>query len=253
MEKILIIGATSAMAQATARLYAREGAAFLLAARHPRKLSSLAAELRKLGAAKTLCFPLDVNDHRRHAALLRQAGALGGLDAALIAHATPAFPWPMEKKPELLPGEVETNFTSTALLLLRLAAWFERQGSGTIAVLTSVAGDRGRRDQYIYAACKAGVTVFLQGLRQRLRPAGVAVVNIKPGLTDTPLTSQLPKNPLYARPETVARGIRAAMRARSAEAYVPWFWRYLMWAAKLAPESWLRASSPASGGSRHAA
>lgn len=237
------------MAQATARLYAREGAAFLLAARNPRKLSALAADLRKTGAAKTICFPLDVNQHQRHAALLRQASAFGGLDVALIAHATPAFPGPLEKKPGLLPAEVETNFTSTALLLLHLAAWFERQGRGTIAVLTSVAGDRGRRDQYLYAACKAGVSVFLQGLRQRLRPAGVAVVNIKPGLTDTPLTSQLPKNPLYAQPATVARGIRRAIKTRAAEAYVPWFWRYIMWGVKLVPETWL----PSASGRRHAA
>jgi short-subunit dehydrogenase len=249
VEKILIIGATSAMARETAKRYAREGAAFLLAARDPRKLTTLAKELRQLGAAKVICFPLDVNHHRRHAALLLRAKALGGLDVALIAHATPAFPWPLEIKPERLPGEIETNFTSTTLLLLRLAAWFERQGHGTIAVLTSVAGDRGRRDQYVYAACKAGVTVFLQGLRQRLRPAGVSVVTIKPGLTDTPLTSQLPKNPLYSQPAAVARGIQAAIKGRAVEAYVPWFWRYIMWVIKLIPEAWL----PSASRRRHAA
>ncbi|MEW6515577.1 MAG: SDR family NAD(P)-dependent oxidoreductase [candidate division FCPU426 bacterium] len=249
MEKILIIGATSAMARETARLYAREGAAFLLAARDPKKLSALAAELRKLGATKTVCFPLDVNRRQRHSLLLQKIKALGGADVALIAHATPVFPGPIEKNPDLLPPEVETNFTGTLLLLLRLAAWFEQQGRGTIAVLTSVAGDRGRRDQYVYAACKAGVTVFLQGLRQRLRPAGVAVVTIKPGLTDTPLTAALPKNPLYARPAAVARGIRRAIRAKAVEAYVPWFWRYIMWGITFLPESWL----PSASGKRHAA
>jgi decaprenylphospho-beta-D-erythro-pentofuranosid-2-ulose 2-reductase len=237
-EKIFILGATSVLAHETAKLFAREGAAFALAGRDRRKLKTVTDDLRQQGASRVVPIALDVKDRRRYAAVLRQAvRALGGLDMALLAHGTACQVGECEKNQERLAQEIHTNFTATASWLMLLADFFEKQRRGTIAVISSVAGDRGRREQYIYAACKAGLNVFLQGLRQRLHPARVAVVTLKPGLTDTPLMAHLKKGALFSRPEKVARGMARAIRAKKAEVYLPWYWKHIMCLIRLIPES----------------
>jgi decaprenylphospho-beta-D-erythro-pentofuranosid-2-ulose 2-reductase len=100
-----------------------------------------------------------------------------------------------------------------------------------------VAGDRGRRSNYVYGAAKAGVSVFLQGLRQRLRPAGIRVVTLKPGFVDTPMTAHLPRNPLASSPRRAGRAIYRAIEARRDVAYIPWFWRPIMALIRAMPEA----------------
>jgi decaprenylphospho-beta-D-erythro-pentofuranosid-2-ulose 2-reductase len=128
------------------------------------------------------------------------------------------------------------NFTATAALLTLIANRFEAQRHGTIAVITSVAGDRGRQSNYIYGAAKGGLVVFLQGLRNRLHHAGVSVVTLKPGFVDTPMTAHLPKNFLFCSPRRAGRAIHRAIEARRSVAYIPWFWRPIMALVTILPE-----------------
>ena len=237
MTTILIIGATSAIAQTTARRFADDGARFFLVGRDAGKLAAVADDLRVRGATGAETYVLDMNDLEKHAAMIEAATtALGTLDAALIAHGTLGN----QKADEMLVVETlrewSTNATSIIALLTLLANQFERQRHGTIAVISSVAGDRGRRSNYIYGASKAALNVFLEGLRYRLHAAGIAVVTIKPGFVDTPMTAEVPKNFLFASPERVGQDIHRAITRGTAVIYTPWFWRYVMLLIRLIPE-----------------
>jgi len=132
--------------------------------------------------------------------------------------------------------EFTTNCASVISLLRILADYFEQQRRGCIAVISSVAGDRGRQSNYVYGAAKGAVTVFLQGLRNRLYKSGVAVVTIKPGTVDTPMTAGMKKGLLFASASSVGQGIYKAMLARKEVVYLPWFWRPIMFIIRSIPE-----------------
>jgi decaprenylphospho-beta-D-erythro-pentofuranosid-2-ulose 2-reductase len=129
------------------------------------------------------------------------------------------------------------NFNSTVAMLTLLANRFEAQGHGCIAVISSVAGDRGRQSNYLYGATKGGLNVFLQGLRNRLFRSGVTVVTLKPGFVDTPMTARTPKNALFASPATAGRAIHRAIETGRDVAYIPAFWRLILLVVKSIPES----------------
>ena len=237
MQKILIIGAGSAIAQATARLFAQRGDRLLLLARSQEQLEVIAADLRIRGADTVHFDTFDVNDTQRHAAVLAGAvEALEGLDIVLVAHGTLPDQQACEQDIGLLRRELETNGVSSLLLLMQLAQRFEQQGRGTLAVISSVAGDRGRQSNYVYGAAKGMLSIFLQGLRNRLQQHGVQVLTIKPGFVDTPMTAEFRKGLLWAQPETVARGILNAINRGADVVYLPWFWRYIMWVIRAIPE-----------------
>ena len=113
---------------------------------------------------------------------------------------------------------------------------FERCGSGVIAGISSVAGDRGRQSNYVYGTAKAAVSTFAQGLRHRLARTGVSVITIKPGLVDTPMTASFKKGALWASPDAVAARIERAIERRDDIVYTPWFWRWIMLIIKALPE-----------------
>ncbi|MBP7275405.1 MAG: SDR family oxidoreductase, partial [Kiritimatiellae bacterium] len=229
MKKILIIGAYSAMAEATARRWARERCRFHLCGRNADRLHDLAADLRIRGAESADISVLDALDTDRHAeTIARAVAAMGGLDLALIAHGTLSDPAECARDVPAALRELNTNALSVISLLTHLAAHFEAQGRGTIAVISSVAGDRGRASNYVYGTAKGAVSLYLQGLRQRLHPRGVHVLTIKPGFVDTPMTAGFRKGPLWASPDRVARGICRAVRRRRDVVYVPFFWRFIM-------------------------
>jgi short-subunit dehydrogenase len=240
-EKVLIFGATSAIAREVAGIYARSGASLALVARNPDRLREVAASLRQNGAALVVETVMDAGDSVRLAALPAQAEvALGGLDTALVAHGVAHEQVSCEQDIKLLSEVIRTNFESTAALLLALAGHFENRKAGTIAVISSVSGDRGRRRQYAYAASKAAITVFTQGLRQRLHPAGVSVVTIKLGLVDTPMTAHLQnRDPrlLFTNPAAAANSIHRAIQSKANEIYLPWYWGWIMAGIKLIPEA----------------
>lgn len=237
MRKVLIIGATSAIAQETAKRFAESGDQIFLAGRSPEKLDALAADLRVRGAARVASMALDLNDFDRHATLVDMAyEALGGLDTVLIAHGTLSDQKACEQDFQVALKEYHTNFLSAVSMLTLLANRFETQGHGCLAVISSVAGDRGRQSNYYYGSAKGGLSVFLQGLRNRLAPGGVQVLTIKPGFVDTPMTGEFKKGPLWVGPDIIAAGIQRAIRSRSDEVYLPWFWWGIMTIIKAIPE-----------------
>lgn len=238
MQKVLIIGATSAIAEATARGFASRGDSLYLLARNGERLHSLASDLRVHGAAVVHHAVFEANALDLHAQLLTQAiEALGGLDAVLIAHGTLSDQHACEQSVELTLHELQTNALSVIALLTRLANYFETQGHGSIAVIGSVAGDRGRQSNYVYGTAKGALALFLQGLRNRLQKRGVQVLTIKPGFVDTPMTAAFPKGALWATPNQVAGDILKAIDKRQNTLYTPGFWSLIMLIIRSIPET----------------
>jgi short-subunit dehydrogenase len=237
MRKMLIFGAASAIAEATARRFAAEGAAFFLAGRDESRLEAIAADLRVRGAARAdwaVSEALDFDGHRR--LVEEAAGRLGGLDTVLVAHGTLPDQKACQRSFDRTHREISVNALGTLSVLTHGANWLERQGFGTLCAIGSPAGDRGRQSNYVYGTAKAAVAVFLQGLRNRLHPSGVHVVTVKPGFTDTPMTAGFSKGPLWAKPEAVAAGIHRAIVRRKDVVYVPGFWGPVMALIRAVPE-----------------
>lgn len=229
MTNVLIIGATSAIAEATARHFASDGCRLFLVGRDAARLAVLGDDLKCRGAAQIGSFVLDMNDMEAHAAMLAGAeAAIGPPDIVFIAHGTLPDQMACQGDVTLTLQEFRTNALSTIALLTRLANDFERRKTGTIAVITSVAGDRGRESNYTYGAAKAAVNSYLEGLRQRLHKSGVSVVTIKPGFVDTPMTADFEKGLLWASPGKVAQRIHRAILRKRDVIYVPWFWWGIM-------------------------
>jgi decaprenylphospho-beta-D-erythro-pentofuranosid-2-ulose 2-reductase len=244
MRKILIIGATSSIASATARLFAADGDALFLVARNNHKLKAVADDLSVHGAGQVQTALMDALDYDRHQAVINEAiTQLEGLDVALIAYGTLPNQRACEASFELARREFETNALSVVSLLAHLANVFEPQGRGSIAFISSVAGDRGRQSNYVYGAAKAAVNTYLQGLRNRLARTGVHVLTIKPGFVDTPMTSAFAKGVLWATAEGVATDILQAIVDRRDVLYTPWFWRYIMALIRVMPERLFKHTS----------
>jgi len=235
--KVLIVGATSSIAHETAKLFASDGAEFFLVARNKEKLNAVAADLRVRGAQRAEEFPMDLNNFELHQQLIDIVKSnLHDIDIALIAHGTLSDQEECQNDTTKLINEFNTNCLSTLSLLTHLANYFEYRRMGCIAVISSVAGERGRQSNYVYGAAKGAVTLFLQGLRNRLSPCGVSVVTIKPGFVDTPMTAHLKKNGLFASPEKIGDQIYHAILKGKDVVYTPGFWRPIMFMIKLCPE-----------------
>ncbi len=236
-KRVLIVGATSAMAAETARLYAAAGADLFLTGRDAEHLDAVAADLQVRGAGRVRRATLDVTDRQRCQEVVNEAWtAFDGLDVALIAHGVlPEQARAQASVTETLTA-IDVNFTSGVVLLTDLANRFEAQGHGCIAVITSVAGDRGRQSNYVYGAAKGGLDRFLEGLRNRLFQAGVAVVTLKPGFVDSPMTAGMAHGPLFASASRAGRAIYTAIERRRNVAYIPWFWRPIMAVIRVVPE-----------------
>jgi short-subunit dehydrogenase len=237
MKKIVIIGATSAIAIEVARQFAKEGATLALLARNQRRLDELAQDLGTRGASVAYTGSFDAQDITSHDRILEEAyHRLGDFDAALVAHGDLPDQSACQQSTVATQDALRSNLLSPIAFLTWLANYFETKKAGNISVISSVAGDRGRQSNYIYGAAKGGLSIFLQGLRNRLTPAGVTVTTIKPGFVDTPMTSHLPKGPLFASAESVGKRIHTAMKRGEAVVYTPFFWRYIMLIIQHIPE-----------------
>jgi short-subunit dehydrogenase len=233
---VLVIGATSAIAHEADICFAAGSAELFLVGRNPEKLAAVAQDLKVHGAARVVTALADLTHLHHHPGLINCAiQSLGGLDAALIAHGSLPDQVSCEKNWDEVLAEFRLNATSVISLVSLLANYFERQQHGCIAVISSVAGDRGRRSNYIYGSAKGAVSLFLEGVRGRLHEAGVSVVTIKPGFVDTPMTDSKPKNFLFASPRSVGRGVYWAMVRGKDVVYLPWFWRWIMLAVRTIP------------------
>ena len=160
---------------------------------------------------------------------------MGGIDVALIAHGSLPDQAACAASVALTRRELEVNLLSVIDLLTLLAGRMESAGGGTLAVIGSVAGDRGRQSNYVYGTAKGALAIFLQGLAHRLAPTKVRVLTIKPGFVDTPMTAAFAKGPLWASPERVARDIERAIARGTRVLYTPWFWRWIMLVIRLVP------------------
>lgn len=239
MQRVIIIGAYSAIAEATAREYAKRGAALFLVGRDLQRVEAVAGDLRVRGAANVVTWALDVNAFDQHAQMLEAAwSALGGIDIALIAHGTLPVQDKCDASVETALHEFSTNGTSTIALGGALAQKLHR--GATLAVISSVAGDRGRASNYLYGSAKAAVSAFFSGMGQRLRSEGIQVLVVKPGFVDTPMTADFKKGALWASPQTIARGIVRAIDQSKSVVYLPWFWWGIMQIIKNIPESIFR-------------
>lgn len=240
MQRIVIFGATSAIAAACARLWVSRGDNLFLIGRNPAKLEALIADLRVRAASGQVIEGVcaDLNELQRHDWLLNEAyKTLGGIDVLLIAHGTLSNQKACEASVELTLQEVKTNALSAISILTLAANRFETQGKGTLVAISSVAGDRGRQSNYVYGASKGMLTLFMQGLRNRLSKYGIQVLTIKPGFVDTPMTAAFEKKGfLWAQPETIAQGILKAIDKNKDVVYLPWIWRCIMLVIRHIPE-----------------
>lgn len=241
LKRVIIFGATSAIAEHTARQLVAQGASLYCIGRNQQKLDAMIEDLkvRANDNQQIVGAAADLTDSTQHEALIGAAETtLGKMDGVLVAHGTLPDQEACQADAARMREEVETNALSVMSLLTLLANRFEKQRSGVIAVISSVAGDRGRQSNYVYGAAKGMVSIFAQGLRNRLAKSNVDVVTIKPGFVDTPMTAEFDKSgPLWAKPEQVAAGIIKAMQKGKGDVYLPWFWWGIMQVIKHIPEA----------------
>ena len=239
VKKIVILGATSGIALEVQRQLARRRCELLLVARSPQRLAALQADLLIRGASQVLTYSADLSSIPQQNGILEFACRdFSDFDTVLLAYGSMHSQKDSESSIEVLLEELQADFVSAAAILTLFAADLERRRTGCIAAITSVAGDRGRRSNYIYGSAKGGLSLFLQGLRSRLHPAGVRVITIKPGPVQTPMTDGLPHAAQFANPQQVAHDIVGSLERRSPDVlYTPRIWRYIMTAVKLVPET----------------
>jgi decaprenylphospho-beta-D-erythro-pentofuranosid-2-ulose 2-reductase len=235
MKCVLILGASSDIAKATARQYAKQGCMLYLAGRNAESLDPFVRNLtiRYKIAAKFVAFDADnVSQHESFYKQLTPAPdivvcAFGFLGDQEKAEAD----WQESNR------IIQANYTGAVSILNLVANDMAARKSGAIAGISSVAGDRGRQSNYIYGSAKAGFTAYLSGLRNRLVKSGVHVVTVKPGFVDTKMTNglKLPA-PLTAKPEQVAAKIISAVEKKKDVIYVLWMWRWVMLIIRNIPE-----------------
>ena len=237
MSNILILGATSAIAKHTIRLFAADEHSLYLVARNEDKLAAMKQDMLVRGAKDVNYESLDLADNKQHIDLIsRVTETMGSIDTVLIAYGTLSDQIVSIKSYENTLKELQINCLSVISLLTILANQMEQQGSGSIAVISSPSGDRGRQSNYIYGTAKGALTIFLQGLRNRLSKSNVHVLTIKPGFVDTPMTKDFKKGFLWENPEVISKGIYKAIRKKREVVYLPFFWRYIMIIIKSIPE-----------------
>ena len=230
MQRILVVGATSLIAEHCLRVWAARPVHFVLAARDPAKLDRIARDLRvrsHVSVVETHAPSFD--DGARIGAFVDEVWSKGAIDIALIAHGSLPDQAACQDAIELAKEALELNGISPVLFAEALAQHMQQAGRGTIALIGSVAGDRGRRSNYVYGAAKGLLDRYAQGLRHRFAGSGARAIIVKPGPTATPMTTGLAPTAFgFADPARVARDIVRGIDAGRPVIYTPWFWRWVM-------------------------
>lgn len=227
---IVIFGATSKIAMETARYFARQGDRLFLVGLEKERLEVVAGDLTVLGAQNCETLVADLADLNKHPQLLDTIlNKMEVIDKVLIAHGTLPDQERCQTDWKYAMRHLMINGQSVISLATLLADVFEKQGFGTMAAISSVAGDRGRKSNYLYGTAKGSISIFFEGLRNRFGLGQIKIITVKPGFVDTPMTAHLPKNGLFASPQKVAEDIFNAMqKGRPEVLYTPWFWRFIM-------------------------
>ena len=240
MRRVAIIGATSRIAECCARRWVSNGARLFLVARNQDRLNRLRTDLavRRGDPDNIATMTFDALEYERFPSIAEAAeGFLTDVDVVLIAHGVLPEQSACEQDLGLARHSLEVNGLSAVLLAEAFAKRMAPKGRGVIAVIGSVAGDRGRRSNYVYGAAKALVHRYLEGLRHRLAARGLQIVTIKPGPTDTPMTANYEQAGVrLADPETVAQRIVAGIDAGRTTIYAPGIWRWIMLIIRHIPE-----------------
>jgi len=236
---IFISGATSAMAQAFARRYAGQKARFYLLGRDQEKLDIVKQDLLVRGAAAVWVACVDMAKPQPYESVVSHAiQQLGTVDIALIAQGVMKAQSVLQSSVPALQENYQVNLLSVIEIATVLANYFEQVKRGSLLVISSVAGDRGRQSNYVYGASKAALSAFTDGLRNRLYRHGVTVVTVKPGFVDSPMTAGMEKNsPLWATPEKIAEDMEKMVGKGGGILYTPWFWRYILLIISHIPDS----------------
>lgn len=232
IRRAIIFGSTSVVARKLAARLAARGSELVLVGRKPEELRLVAQDLSLRYETS-----VQVASHEAHA-----DQDVTGLflehepDAVVICHGVYIPQDQIASDPQAHRQMIEINYSSTVLILESCAEYFSKKGRGVIVAFSSVAGDRGRASNYSYGATKAALTAYLSGLRARLRHAGVRVLTVKPGPTQTAMTWGMSNYRRFADPDRVAREIESAMRRGCDVLYTPKKWRPIMWLVRVLPE-----------------
>lgn len=236
--KVVILGALSGIAMATARIYAAEGGALMLVARNAERLKGLADDLRTRGAVQveTVAIDLETAAAKAPALMNEWKARLGGLDHVHVIYGYLGRQDKATSDPAELARITSSNY-STAVQWCEAAANILRvQKHGAVVAVSSVAGDRGRQSNYAYGAAKGGLAIYVQGLAHSLAPTGARAVAVKPGFVDTPMTDGMKKDgALWASPEKIGKIIRRAADKGGPVQYAPGIWRMIMLVIRSVP------------------
>jgi short-subunit dehydrogenase len=234
--RVLVFGATSAICHEVLKLYAVDGAHFFLVARNQQSLGAISADLVARGGTVVGTAAYDFNDWPQHEAGVAEAQrCLGSIDIVIVAHGSLPDQAECESSSAAVKACMDDNFTSAAIVVQACAQQLAAQGHGTLAVISSVAGDRGRKSNYVYGAAKAGIDTLLQGLQGRFAGSAVRIVNIKPGMIITPMTSHMQHGVIWSTPAAVAPSIYLAIAKGQRVRYVPGYWRLIMFVIRCLP------------------
>jgi decaprenylphospho-beta-D-erythro-pentofuranosid-2-ulose 2-reductase len=228
-QRLIVLGALSEIAEETCRLYAREGAEFVLAARDRSRLEDVAKNLEAEGAKKVSIEVADLAEIDPGEALGKWIAEIGGVDVVLLAYGMLGDQRTLEQDLGSAAKLIDVNFRSAALWSLAAANELETARHGTLVVIGSVAGDRGRQSNFLYGATKAGLGVLVEGIAHRLSGSGAKALLVKPGFVDTAMTAHIEKKgALWSSPQKLASLIRKAAEGKKPVVYAPGYWRLIM-------------------------
>jgi decaprenylphospho-beta-D-erythro-pentofuranosid-2-ulose 2-reductase len=242
VQSVLVLGGTSDIALATARkLVARRAARVVLAARKPEACDAAAVELRAAGASEIHVVAFDGTDFASHESFVDSTfDRFGDFDLVLVAFGVLGDQEQAEHDPAAALEIVQTNFSGTVSVTVPLAARLRRQGHGTLVLLSSVAGERVRRSNFVYGASKAGIDGYYQGLAAALAASGVHVLIVRPGFVHTKMTKGMKSAPLSVSADAVADAIVRGIAQGRDIVWVPPAMRYVMTVLRHVPTAVFR-------------
>lgn len=237
-QPVLILGATSAIARAVAHELAQQDYPLFLAGRDLPEMRRIAQDIQVRFGVTAECGPFDAEAFETHLPFLKAViEKMHGLHGVVYACGDLGDAAKASADFNEAHRIIDRNFTGAVSILTHSANYLSKLGSGFIVGISSVAGDRGRQSNYIYGSAKGALSIFLQGLRNRLMPFHVHVMTVKPGFVDTAMTYGKPGMFLVASPEMVGKKIIHALHRRRDIVYTPWFWRWIMAIIKGVPET----------------